>query len=244
MHLASHFLLSLFFLNSYLSASEIKTVLAVSEYFENATNRDGSGFYWELIRKVYGQENIQLRYEIVPYQRAVMVTRNLAADFWVASYDREQDFAIYPKYAFDVDDVSALYRTDISPKKANINALVHKKVAWIRGYAYDKYIRMPMQKVLLNKRSSVLKMLQSQRIDFFLDDHTEMQNAFSEEELRGADLTHSPLLKLKLYLAFQNSERGRELAEIWDKNLLKLHQNGRLKTVYDKYRNYTSYYPF
>lgn len=243
MHLM-RFLLSFLFLLSSLSAFEIKSVLAVSEHFKNATNYDGSGFYWELIRKVYGEDNIQLGYEIVPYQRAIMLTRNQAADFWVASYEHEQDFAIYPKYAFDVDDVSALHRKNSPVQKLEIQALKHKKVAWIRGYAYDRYIQVPMQKVFLNKRSSILKMLQSRRIDFFLDDWTEIEITFSKREMEVAEVTHSPLLQLKLYLAFQHTERGRNLAEIWDKNLLKLHRNGRLKTVYQKYRDYTHYYPF
>lgn len=236
--------ISVLLLSISLSGTEIKAVLGLSEHFQDATNPDGSGLYWELIRKVYGEDSIKLDYELVPYQRAVMATRNKRADFWVASYQNEQEFAIYPRYAFDVDDVSALYQKNRLDGKLNIQSLTQNRVAWIRGYAYDKYLHVPMQKILINKRESVPKMLQSGRIDFFLDDQSEMEIAFSRQQLESAKLTHSPLFQLKLYLAFQNSERGKKLAEIWDRNFLKLHQDGRLKKLYDRYRDYTLYYPF
>jgi len=57
------------------------------------------------------------------------------------------------------------------------------------------------------------------------------------------DIKIEPFMQLKTYMAFAKNKRGEQLVKLWDENMKKLHQNGKLKQIYDK-ADFINFYPF
>lgn len=225
-----------------LSASEIKTVTGISEEWKDATHKNCKGFYWEIIKEVYALENIKLNCKIAPYERGIKLTQVKKIDFWVGSYMSEEDFARYPKTAFDADMVSVLYDSTKNDFK-KIEDLKSKKIGWVRGYDYNEYIDFPLNYKELSTRSSGIKMVKLGRLDYFIDNKGDLENALKKLNLKNGNIKMKKIMDLKLYLGFSDTEKSISLIKIWDKNIKKLHNSGKLKKIYDK-ADYTEFYPF
>jgi polar amino acid transport system substrate-binding protein len=226
----------------------IQVITVASEEWENNTNKNGTGLYWDIIRKVYELENIKLKIRLVPYARSVHMVKVKKADAWAASYIDEETFALYPKWHFDADIVSALFQKARFPDWKGVQSLANKTVGWVRGYDYDQYIDVKMNIDELNSRDSALAMLQKNRIDVLLDALVEIQNELKKKDkLKKLDFNINnyqieQLLQLNLYLAFVKNERGKQLMAIWDKNFPVLLKKGYIKKLYEKYK--LARYPF
>jgi polar amino acid transport system substrate-binding protein len=228
--------------------SDLNVITVASEEWEDNTNKDGTGLYWDIIRTVFEMDNIKLITRIVPYARSVHMVKVKKADAWVASYIDEETFARYPKWHFDADIVSALFQKEKFPDWKGVQSLTNKTVGWVRGYDYDQYIDVKMKIDELNSRNSAIAMLERNRIDVLLDALVEIQNELKNKDKLdkiGFDIKNyriEQLLQLNLYLAFTKDERGKKLMAVWDKNFSILLNNGQIKKMFNKYK--IARYPF
>ncbi|MGK5094959.1 transporter substrate-binding domain-containing protein [Deltaproteobacteria bacterium TL4] len=214
----------------------------VSEEWEGATNKDGSGFYFDLLREIYTPEKMKVSVQVMPYKRGVILVEKQVADLWIASYLNEEDFAIYPQWHFDKDKVAVIFRKDQVSEWQGEKSLTGKRIGWIRGYHYDEYFKVNVTKNEVNSRQSGFKMLELERLDFFADDSSELDLEIQRSRFDMTKFRKEVLFKLNLYMAFQKTIRGQNLAGIWDKRIKALHESGQLKAFYKKYA-YTDY-PF
>ena len=195
-----------------------KEIFIVTESWEDLTNKDGSGLYFDLVRMIYEPAGINVKIKIYPYNRSSMMVEKKKADAWLGSYLEEEDYAIYPKYYFDHDIVTAMYKTKKFPEFDGLNSLKDKNICWIRGYGYDEYIDIPIKKHERNERKSILDSLDKDRFDVFLDAKFDMSDAIKRFNFDTSEYSFIEILKFKLYPAFRDDERGKILRDIWDKN--------------------------
>lgn len=218
------------------SAVRADTIQLVSEEWEGSTNADGSGLYWEIIRAVYEPAGVTMSFDIMPYARAVDQVMNAKADAWVGSYIDEEEGVLYPKYFFDADVVEAVYLSSTFPRFAGQESLKGHKIGWVRGYDYDGYLEVPVNKYELANRISGLRMVEAGRLDALLDAAVEIDNAFKEAKLDPASFERQKVLQLNLYLAFANTDHGKALRAIWDERFPQILQDGTVATLYNKYQ--------
>jgi len=235
-------ILFILFMQINLFASQnIKEIYIVSESWDTLTNEDGSGLYFDINRLIYEPLNIKVKTNTYPYTRASNMVKRKLADVWLGSYIDEEDYAIYPKYYFDEDTVTAMFKKTKFPKFKDQKSLKNKNVCWIRGYAYDEYINIPIIKHERNDRKSILISLSRDRFDVFLDDKYDMSNAIKKLNFDTSEYNFVELFKFKLYPAFRNDDKGKKLKEIWDERFKKLLDDGTLKKLYIKH-NLENYY--
>jgi len=211
-----------------------KEVFVVSESWEEYTNKDGSGLYFDIVKLVYEPIGIKVKIKIYPYTRAVQMVKKKQADFWLGSFFNEEDYALYPKYHFDKDIVSAMFKKDKYKEFKGIETLRNQKVGWIRGYAYDEDIDIPMQINKRNTRISLLKSLKKNRFDIILDDKYDIKHAIKKINFDVSEYAFIEILESNLYPAFRDDEKGEELRKIWNERMKTLIENGLLKKVYVK----------
>jgi polar amino acid transport system substrate-binding protein len=222
-------------------AQEIQRIKVATEEWESNTNADGTGSFFEMIQAVYAMDGIAMEFQIVPYERSVEMTRTNEVDAWVAAYDEEEDFALFPDWHFDADIVTAVFKKERFPEFSGVESLEGNVVSWIRGYAYDEYIETDMEIYRLDKRTSAMEMLVRDRIDIYLDADAEIQGMISDREFNRKinfwkeSYEFKEILRLNLYLAFADTERGKRLIEIWDTNFPILLESGEIQRIYDKY---------
>lgn len=223
--------------------SSQQPIICASEEWEGYTNRDGTGFYWDLIRTIYDKHGLTIQTETVPYSRSIYMVRQGHADCWVGSYKNEQEFAIYPKTALDCDEVSALTLKQHASGIKNYRSLHGKSVGWLLDYNYDRYIPIQFVSMILYDRRTAFNMIQKGDLDVYLDDAFEIRSSLEKLGFAASQFSIKPLLPLPIYLGFSPTDKGKQLRDLWDESMQNLHESGELKRFYQSY-DATGYYPF
>jgi len=162
--------LSLILLALPLSAENITTIKVAAEAWERATHKDGTGWYFDLVRKIYKPGGINMQHQIVPYSRSVMLVKAAKADLWFGSYEDEEKEAYYPQTPYDLDIVVALFKKNEVKEWKGEASIAGKKVGWIKDYAYDQYLKVKVKSEEIYNRGRALKLIEAGRIDFFVDE--------------------------------------------------------------------------
>lgn len=221
-------------LSALVKAEQVSEIHVVSEAWENSTNKDGTGLYWDIIRKVYEPAGISVKLETTGYARSVALVKNNKKDAWVGSYIDEEEGVIYPKAYFDADMVAALFVPGNDAQWEGEKSLSGKNVGWIKGYELHEYLDADFNKKEFSNRKNVVSLLTSGRLDYYIDAAAELDNYFGDL-IKAKKLKRETIKHLNLYLAFSNTERGRRLSEIFDERFVTLLASGEIKALFNKW---------
>ena len=81
-----------------------------------------------------------------------------------------------------------------------------------------------------------VSLVQTQRVDAFLVEKTELRHQMQEQALSGLELVF--LKGEPIYMGFADNEAGRQLKAWWDKHYQRLYREGRLLPLYQQYPNF------
>ncbi|WP_288754893.1 ABC transporter substrate-binding protein, partial [uncultured Pseudomonas sp.] len=176
----------------------------VSEEWADYTNADGTGVAWDVMRKVFQPAGIEVVPQSAPYSRAIGLVKRGEADAWVGSYKDESEDNLYPRWHFDVDHIYAL---GLASKPAPTLATIGDyRLAWVRGYAYGKYLPRVREYREIQRREGILPMLEHDRVDFYVDAMTEVDYVIGQSS-QPDRFRRTHVVELPMYLAFARSER-------------------------------------
>lgn len=226
------------FMISLLYSQELKEINIVADSWPEITNRDGTGFLFDLIRTVYTSGGITMNYQIVPYARAVSMVLEKSADAWISSGFHEQPSALYPKWHHNIIQNVVIYKKSKVKEWNGPNDFNGKKVCWVRGYDLHKYWEIDTTTftlVLVNSSIQGLKMMDKDRVDFFVDVDEEIDRDLQSTGLDRTKFAIRPAFVQKLYLAFANNERGMKLRDIWDRQVEEIRTSETMKNIFKKY---------
>ncbi|MFV3403051.1 MULTISPECIES: substrate-binding periplasmic protein [Pseudomonas] len=213
-------------------------VRLVSEQWQDYTNADGSGLAWDVLRKVFEPAGVKVRALSAPYSRAVGLVKRDEADAWVGSYKDENDENLYPRWHFDIDHIYALGLANRAAP--TLESIGQYRLAWVRGYDYANYLPSVHNFREVQRREGILPMLEHDRVDFYIDARTEVDDVLEQAPNRDRfRATH--IAELPLYLAFSRSERSKALRELYDSRMQLLVRSGELKPIFERWKQP---YPF
>lgn len=219
----------------------ITSALFVSDEWHNLTRQDGSGLYFDLVKAVYERQGISVQFRTFPYARAVQRVKDQEADGWVASFLHEKSFPLYPKYHFDKNEQVILFRKDKQAAPVTTSSLKNKRVAWLRDFGLDRFIREPMHMHELDSIDSAFQMLERDRIDYFIGAKSDILDHIKNARQNMSEFGMAYALHLGLYMAFADNTRGKQLRAMWDKEMETFHHTEAFKDIY---RRYGYPYPF
>lgn len=219
------------------AAPKAGTVEIVSEAWNDYTSADGTGLGWDLIRTIFEPAGYKVVWRIEPYLRSVGLVQRGEADAWVGSYENERD-ALYPSWHYDTDHIYALSLA--SHPAPTLATLGEARLAWVRGYEFQRYLPGIKHYEHIERRNGILEMLKRGHADFYIDAEQEM-DFIQEQEGDPSEYRLTHLIDLPLYLGFANNPRGRELCRVYDKRMAELVASGALKPLY---RRWKMAYPF
>ena len=107
-------------------------IILASEEWANATNRDGTGLYWDIFRAVYEPVGIKTKFIIRSYKGSVSLVKKNKADAAVGIYPEEIKGALFSKYPFVKDYVLVLFKKNKLSQWNGQETLKNKKVGWIK----------------------------------------------------------------------------------------------------------------
>ncbi|MBA1221341.1 amino acid ABC transporter substrate-binding protein [Pseudomonas fulva] len=210
----------------------------VSEEWADYTNADGTGVAWDVMRKVFQPAGIEVMPQSAPYSRAIGLVKRGEADAWVGSYKDESEDNLYPRWHFDVDHIYAL---GLASKPAPTLATIGDyRLAWVRGYAYGKYLPRVREYREIQRREGILPMLEHDRVDFYVDAMTEVDYVIGQSS-QPDRFRRTHVVELPMYLAFARSQRGEALRDVFDKRMAELVRSGELKPIFERWKQP---YPF
>ncbi|NIX92556.1 amino acid ABC transporter substrate-binding protein [Pseudomonas fulva] len=218
--------------------SQPDQVHLVSEEWADYTNADGTGVAWDVMRKVFQPAGIEVVPQSAPYSRAIGLVKRGEADAWVGSYKNESEDNLYPRWHFDVDHIYAL---GLASKPAPTLATIGDyRLAWVRGYAYGKYLPRVREYREIQRREGILPMLEHDRVDFYVDAMTEVDYVIGQSS-QPDRFRRTHVVELPMYLAFARSERGEALRDVFDKRMAELVRSGELRPIFERWKQP---YPF
>ena len=210
-------------------------IILASEEWLNATNRDGTGLYWDIFRAVYEPVGIKTKFIIRSYKGSVSLVKKNKADAAVGIYPEGIQGALFSKFPFVKDYVLVLF------KKNNLNlwngqeSLTHKKIGWIKGYAYDEYLEVPVVKKEYTSREYILHLLDKDQVDFFMDTRNDVESVLNKGIIDPSRYTVETVLELERYLVFADNKKGKEFKKIYDYRFPHLVRSGEIEKLFAKW---------
>ncbi|MGD1972557.1 MAG: transporter substrate-binding domain-containing protein [Desulfobacterales bacterium] len=210
-------------------------IIFASEERSKATNRDGTGLYWDILRAVYGSEGIKTKIITKSNNRSVNLVRQRKADAAVGTYPEPNRGTVCSRYPFVKDYVLVLFKKNKFSPWDGQQSLKNRKVAWIKGHSYDEYLGVPVVKKEFDTREAILRRLDHDQIDFFMDTRNDMESVLNKGIIDITHYTVERVMELERYLVFANNNKGKRLKKIFDFRFPALVKTGEIDRLYDKW---------
>ena len=228
------FLLSTIYFSALAGSSPAEIVLASQEW-ANATNKDGTGLYWDIFRAVYEPVGIKTKFIIRSYKGSVSLVRKNQADAAVGIHPEKIQGALSSRYPFVKDYVLVLFKKTKLYQWNGQETLEDKKVGWIKGYSFDEYLEVPVIKREFAKRENILRRLDKDQIDFYMDTRNDVESVLNKGIIDVTRYTVETVLELERYLLFANNIKGKELKKIFDDRFPDLVKSGEIEKLLAKW---------
>ncbi|MBL4911103.1 MAG: transporter substrate-binding domain-containing protein [Alteromonadaceae bacterium] len=229
----------------YAAVDKNKTLYISTPEWKNWTNKEGTGFYFELAKLIYQPLGYKISYKIVPFARAKLLVKYKKTDAIFSLYERdEQDDILTPKYPIDAGSIMVMFNKRIIWE--GIKSLQHKNVIIPRSYRYANEIKTDFKAMEVNDSKHGMLMLLKGRAPFFITDSDEMAQLQQELDVDVAQFHTEMVYSKNLYMAFAKTDKGKLLAKEFDQRMKSLISQGVIKQLYKKwgfkqYVNFVAY---
>ncbi|MBU4261751.1 MAG: transporter substrate-binding domain-containing protein [Proteobacteria bacterium] len=220
---------------SALAAETPKEIMLASEEWTDATNKDGTGLYWDIFRAVYEPAGVKVNFIIRSYEGSINLVTTNKADAVVGSYLNEIKGMIYSNDAFDADSIVALFKKGTVSSWQGKESLKGKTVAYVKGYSIAKYLGVPVEQKEFDTRENILQILDKGRVDFYLENETDLDEVLELKIVDKDKFQKEPVMELGLYLAFPDNDKGKALKAIFDEAYPKLEASGEIQKLKTKW---------
>ncbi len=220
---------------------EIKAIRIATPSWEGQTNRDGTGLFFEIVRKVYEPAGIKMEHKIVPWKRAEKMVISSRADAMLCVASQNIGNQLAPKYPMYVDYTACVFKKNEIKEWKGLETLNGKTTVWLRGYDFHK--NPHMKEVKLKKWYEIdgcdqaWSMMGKTRADVYIDAFVVIQSYTKANKIDMSSYQMETLWGENMYMAFANSERSKKLIEVYDKRIIELLRSGELKRLFEKWND-------
>lgn len=200
---------------------------------------DGHGVYLDIVRAIYEPQGYAIHPHLVPYKRALAVVAQQGGDMAMGGYQGEVPGVHQPDYPDSADYVSVVMQNRWLPHWAGEHSLKEQDVLWLRGWAFDKYIPVPMRWYEIDSHEMALQLLVKGRYRYYLTD-----GALHSKDSLPPELAQVFLRWIPTYPIFADTQQGRHLQKLWDPGMITLLRRGTLAEIYRRNGLYDYYRDF
>jgi len=222
-------------MNGIALAETPKEITLASEEWTDATNKDGTGLYWDIFRAVYEPAGVKVNFIIRSYEGSINLVSTNKADAVVGSYQNEIKGMIYSNEPFDADAIVALFKKGTVSNWQGKESLKGKTVAYVKGYSIAKYLGVPVEQKEFDTRENILQVLDKGRVDFYLENEDDLDEVLELKVVDKNNFQKEPVMELGLYLAFPDNDKGKALKAIFDEAYPKLVASGEIQKLLTKW---------
>jgi hypothetical protein len=215
---------------------QIKTINVVAPMWEDYTNKDGTGMYWDIIRAIYASEKIKLKTSTVPWNRAMkMVTKYQTYNAIVGEYRETEENLLFPRYPIDVEYLSVLSTKETGAWQG-LDSLAGKRVGWVKDY---DVIPSDQRNFTLREYRTTeqgMELLNTGKLDYIIDEWDELAIILKAKELSIENYHMSDMPEgTDVYVAFADSAVSKVLIEIYNEQVEIMVKSGEMQAIYEKW---------
>jgi hypothetical protein len=214
---------------------QITEITVHTHQWDGFTNIDGTGLYDETFKALFEPEGIKINMIFVPYETSLENVRNKVADVALSVYLSGAPGVLFPEWPQEVERTFVLHRN--SRAYEDPRSLEGSKVAWVRGYDFDRFLTGDFEIVRVSSEAEGLRKLLSEEVEFFIDYEATIRSVAKKSgiDLQDFRLTEVVTLSRRVYPVFRDDERGRRICEIYDRRMQVLHENGKLSLIFSRH---------
>lgn len=231
-------LITLIMIAAVFSAAAQSNILIATPEWEGSTNKDGSGFYFDIMRAVFEPAGYKVTHRIVPWDRATMMVQKGQADLMLGTYYEAENLnkRHYPKWPFEIEETVAVFKKSRVSDWKGMESLHGQTAVWPRGYDYHEFMEgiVPVWSETDGTELGI-KMLAGDRMLYYIDAANDVNVIFKKLGINKADYRIEVIMADDLYPGFSPSDKGRALAKIYDERIAALIKSGELQKIYAKY---------
>lgn len=215
---------------------QIKNINVVAPEWEDYTNADGTGLYWEILQTIYSNQDIKLKPSSVSWNRALkMVTKYQIYNAIVGEYLDSEEPLLFPRYPIDVEYLSVLSKNG-EAAFVDMKSLTGKRVGWLKDY--DLINENEIDFTLREYRTvqQGLKLLDEGKLDFIIDEWDELASALSTNNLSLENYHMKNMPEgTDVYVAFADNAISKVLIEIYNEEVEAMVKSGSMQAIYKKW---------
>lgn len=215
--------------------SHIDTIHIATPAWEDQTNPDGTGLFFDIVRRVYEPVGIRMTFDIVPWKRAEIWVESGRVDARLAVIRTRPD-QLMPTYPLYVDYTVAIFKE--GREWQGLASLDGKRCVWPRGYRLDRIApldALSLKWVEVDAPKQAWMMLREDRVDFYLDARIDVERYIWKHKPDIGPIRIETLYGKNAYIHFADTDKSRELIAIYDARILALFRSGELEKLFEKW---------
>lgn len=208
-------------------ANTLGQVSAISDSWEGVTDTD-YGAYWRLLRDIYQEKGNSFTHQVSNWKRAKAKFKNGDVDILVGAYAHEVDETML------LSDLHIDYEASvhaISADQDKLNKLLTGEMpgtgCYVIGYDFDRFIPSTIGVHEAPTSEDCERLLKAGRVDMIIG-----YEMYMSEEVRRFYVQKLILDAQPLFVVFHNTEKGKLIRDIFEKNFRQLLNEGKLADYY------------
>lgn len=222
--------LALFFQSK--AATEPVYIKIVTATWDGIANVDGTGYYFDLIARIYPAPDWQVEVQFVPFSRAVYMLDRQEADLIFSVYPGDLQHGLLSQYPVEIDTIDAAVTAKIAANWHGIESLSHKRVQAMLSYRYDKLTSVPMVYEEGSDKLALLNRLNAGQIDAVLDYKPDILSLVAHLSRPQSFMIIENVLSSDTYFAFANTVKGHRLKHHFDREHKRLIDSGEQERLF------------
>lgn len=227
------FYILLFVTNASFAAQPLPILKVISEEWQDYTNADGTGTYWDIVKAVYGQD-YQLEFITSTWSIALNAVESGRADILVGTYNLADRKLAFPHHHIDMEyPIYAIYDANAHHISA-MDDLAGLTVAGKKGYDLQSFLPSSSYFYGVDYIDDIALLIERKRIDVALTYQVNLPLADPESRYAHKEIgAEEPL-----YIAFTLSAKGQALRTHFDQKIKKLIANKQLVQYFHNKQEY------
>lgn len=221
-------LIGLFFIN----VSVAEKILVVTDEWEGYTSKEGSGYYMDLLKKIFNEPSDNIEFLVTPYARSLAMIEGGKADIVLGIYRDEIPDKHLAAYVVEQDLVDILVSKEMASQWQGVKTLEGKPVLAKIGYSFDDITDVKMKYSEKASLEGMIKMLSVGRAVGILDYKADLEPLVKKTGLDKEGYTIiTSVLSSPIYFGFADNPRSQGLKKRFEKGFKVLFESGEVKRL-------------
>jgi polar amino acid transport system substrate-binding protein len=221
------------------SSPPYQQVIIGADEWPEMTNKDGTGFIFELLRTIYEPLDIKLSNQFMPWKRTLHQVAVGKADITLGVHRdalrEEERRLLISDYPLIEEHVSVVFLASKVQHWRGQQSLTGEIVAVIRGFDIEMYLKPKITPYYVNDYDQALRMLIAGRVTFVAGEQLLTDVLMPKYIKKDYELSQQRIFSRLSYVALAPNERGKQFLQLYTERMAQLLVSGELQAIYRKW---------